>query len=673
MARATLNLGILAHVDAGKTTLTERLLYEAGVIDTVGSVDAGTTRTDSMALERQRGITIRAAVVAFDVAGVRVNLVDTPGHPDFIAEVERVLSLLDGAVLVVSAVEGVQPQTRVLARALRRLGVPTLVFVNKIDRPGADPAGVLAQVGGRLGARAVPMGTVEQPGRRAARFLPWRLDRPESRGSLLDALADGDDRLLAAFVADETAVTGRRLRTALAAQTRGGLVHPVFFGSAVTGAGVAALRRALVELLPCRAGDTRSPASGRVFAIDRNPAGERIAYVRMFTGSLRTRQRLPLHTVGGGGAEAKPTAIRVAEHGDWVGRPVLAAGEIGQLSGLAGVRIGDTVGAPGTAASAQFPPPTLQSVVSPVRPADGTALRAALAQLAEQDPLIGVQSGDGGRELSVRLYGEVQREVLAARLADEYGIEVTFRRSTTICVERPAGTGTAVEYLGSDAHPFRAGIGLRVEPGPPGSGIQWRMAVEPHTIALYVYKSAESFADHMRGYVLGALDEGRYGWRVTDAVLTMVHSDYSVPDGPPSRRGRLSTATDFRNLTPMVVARALDAAGTLVCEPLLRVSVEIPARSVAAVLTALGRLGAAVRDQSVRGDLTTIETVLPAPSLPDLQRRLPGLTGGEGVLESAFAGYRPVAGASPTRRRTSADPLNRAEYLATLSRQGSHA
>ena len=146
MPRGTLNLGILAHVDAGKTALTERLLHAAGVIDTIGSVDAGTTQTDTLALERQRGITIKSAVVSFEIAGVAVNLIDTPGHPDFIAEVERVLSLLDGAVLVISAIEGVQPQTRVLMRALRRLRVPTLLFVNKIDRRGADAGRVLAAI-----------------------------------------------------------------------------------------------------------------------------------------------------------------------------------------------------------------------------------------------------------------------------------------------------------------------------------------------------------------------------------------------------------------------------------------------------------------------------------------------------------------------------------------------
>src|ERR1700710_3033798 len=164
----TLNLGILAHVDAGKTSLTERLLHAAGVIDEIGSVDRGSTQTDSLALERQRGITIKSAVVSFVVDGVTVNLIDTPGHPDFIAEVERVLGVLDGAVLVISAVEGVQAQTRVLMRTLQRLQIPTLIFVNKIDRTGAGYADVLWSLSARLAPGVVAMGSVEHLGTRRA-------------------------------------------------------------------------------------------------------------------------------------------------------------------------------------------------------------------------------------------------------------------------------------------------------------------------------------------------------------------------------------------------------------------------------------------------------------------------------------------------------------------------
>src|SRR6478672_3826242 len=188
----TLNLGILAHVDAGKTTLTERLLYAAGVIDEIGSVDDGSTQTDSLALERQRGITIKSAVVSFVVDDVAINLIDTPGHPDFIAEVERVLNVLDGAVLVVSAVEGVQAQTRVLMRTLQRLRIPTLIFVNKIDRKGARHDELIQSIAERLGATAISMGATADRGTRSASFTPYGPADSDFVARMVDLRADRD-------------------------------------------------------------------------------------------------------------------------------------------------------------------------------------------------------------------------------------------------------------------------------------------------------------------------------------------------------------------------------------------------------------------------------------------------------------------------------------------------
>ena len=183
VSRKTLNLGILAHVDAGKTTLTERLLYDSGVIDQLGAVDAGTTQTDSLPLERRRGITIKSAVASFPIGDVTVNLIDTPGHPDFIAEVDRVLNVLDGVVLVISAVEGVQAQTRILMRSLQRLAIPALLFVNKIDRPGADPGRVLRDITGRLKVAAVADGRRDR--RRDARCQLHRVRSGRRRSSRL--------------------------------------------------------------------------------------------------------------------------------------------------------------------------------------------------------------------------------------------------------------------------------------------------------------------------------------------------------------------------------------------------------------------------------------------------------------------------------------------------------
>src|SRR5688572_14541088 len=255
----TLNLGILAHVDAGKTSLTERLLYAAGVIDEIGSVDDGNTQTDTLALERRRGITIKTAVASFAVDDVAVNLIDTPGHPDFIAEVERVLNVLDGAVLVVSAVEGVQAQTRVLMRTLQRLGIPTLIFVNKIDRGGAQYESLLRSISERLTPQSIPMGSVSGLGTRDAGFKPYGATDAEFVSGLIDLLAGNDDAFLAAYVDDETKISYGRLRDELAAQTGRALLHPVFFGSAATGAGLDSLTAGITQLLPAADGDEDSP------------------------------------------------------------------------------------------------------------------------------------------------------------------------------------------------------------------------------------------------------------------------------------------------------------------------------------------------------------------------------------------------------------------------------
>ncbi len=300
----------------------------------------------------------------------------------------------------------------------------------------------------------------------------------------------------------------------------------------------------------------------------------------------------------------------------------------------------------------------MESVVVAGGGDDRARLRVALAQLAEQDPLIDVRQDDTRQEISVSLYGEVQKEVIQATLASEFGLDVGFSETTTICVERPCGTGEAIELLDAESNPFRATIGLRIEPAPIGSGIEFRLQVGIRTVPMYVYKTRESFADFMTEYVRRSLQEGLSGWQVVDCTVTMTECGYASP---------VSTAADFRKLTPIVVMRALEQVGTVVCEPVVRASLELPTETIGAVLPALARLGAAVETPLPRGRLCTIECVLPAARVHELQRQLPALTGGEGVLESSFAGYRPVSGDPPTRKRTTANPLNLGEYTMHLA------
>ena len=286
----TLNIGILAHVDAGKTSLTERLLFDHGAIDRLGSVDAGNTRTDDGSIERQRGITIRSAVAAFTAGDTQINLIDTPGHCDFIAEVERALEVLDGAVLLLSAVEGVQAQTRVLMRTLRRLRLPTLVFVNKVDRAGARAESLLPDVRRLLTPHVAPLTEVTGLGTPNARVRV--LDEAAARAGLAEALADVDPAVLAAVV-DGPEPTSDQLHAALAARTADGTFHPLYFGSALGGQGVAALVEGVIRLVPPPepVPGTAEPR-GTVFAVRPGAGGERTAYLRLYEGEVTQRQRL---------------------------------------------------------------------------------------------------------------------------------------------------------------------------------------------------------------------------------------------------------------------------------------------------------------------------------------------------------------------------------------------
>ena len=473
---------------------------------------------------------------------------------------------------------------------------------------------------------------------------------------MAELVTEHDDALLAAYIDDDATVSYTRLRKELAAQTKRALVHPVYFGSAVTGAGVETLTTAITEFLPATERNVDAPVSGTVFKVERGPGGEKIAYVRLFTGTIRTRDRLQFR----GTNEGKVTAIRVFDHGSVVQRSSVAAGHIGKLWGLGDIHIGDPIGkSESTVDQHHFAPPTLETVVIPDRPADKGALHAALTQLAEQDPLINLRQDDTRQEISVSLYGEVQKEVIQTTLADDYHLNITFQETTTICIERPVATGAAFELLGvhnfsphqntlptvsDDPNPFLASVGLRIEPAPVDTGVDFRLEIELHgTMPPSFFKAVEET-------VKEALQQGLYGWQVTDCTVFMTHSGY-VPRQSHSHgtfdKSMSSTAGDFRLLTPLVLMNALQQAGTAVYEPMHRFTLELPADLFGPILPVLGRLRAVPRTPLLRGSSYLLEGDIPAARVHELEQLLPALTRGEGVLESAFDHYQPVAGTIP--------------------------
>ena len=648
-----LNIGILAHVDAGKTSLTERLLFEAGVIDRIGSVDKGSTQTDSLEMERSRGITIQSGVVSFTLDGVRVNLIDTPGHSDFIAEVERALRVLDGAVLVVSAVEGVQAQTRVLMRTLMRLRIPTLVFVNKIDRRGARDRELLASVRERLAVACVAVNEVTAIGTPDARACPRPPQDPGFMAELAEVLAEHDDVFLAAYLGEGPPPTAQRYRDGLAAQSRASLVCPVVFGSAVTGQGVPELIRGMRDFLtPVR---EHGPGGLRatVFKIERGRADEKVAFVRVHDGTLQSRETVPFYRRDQHGAvvelHGRVSWTKVFVQGAQTREQPAVAGDIAKVWGLKDIRIGDQLGSADKLPDAGvFAPPNLETMVRPERPQDGPRLFAALARMAEHDPFIGARRDRTTGDVSVRLFGEVQKEVVKATLAQDHGIAVRFEQSRTVCVERPVGVGEALEEIDYDALTyFYATVGLRVEPGEPGSGVTFRLAVELGSLPGALHKAIEET-------VRTTLGQGLYGWEVVDCAVTLTRTGYASP---------VSAAGDFRKVTPLVLMDALRQAGTTVFEPVEQIELEVPGDTVSAVLAKLAEAGAVPEEPEADAGCWRLRGTLAAGAVYELERRLPGLTRGEGMLLTRFDGYRPVVGRIPTRARTDGNPLDRKEYL----------
>ncbi len=633
----TLNLGIVAHVDAGKTTLTERLLFETGVITQIGRVDHGDTITDDDAIERRRGITIRSAVVTFtirrvDGASLKVNLIDTPGHSDFVAEVERALVVLDGAVLVVSAVEGVQPQTRVLIRILERLQIPFLIFANKIDRVGATYDETMAAIREALAGDAVALTRPIELGSRSATVRPP--NNADFLADLVERLAEYDDQVLRRYVDGARPLTEAEALATLSRIAASGNMHPVYFGSALTGIGVADVINGVSRYLPAATASADEPLHASVFKIERGPAGHKMAFARLHAGTLAPRDHVIYHHRSRTGTldrrEGRVTSVSTFTTGTVTVAAPAHGGDIAKIGGLSDIEIGDQLGTwDHTKSGRQFPPPGLEAVVRAQDPADGSAAFEALHQLSEQDPLIDARLDGIDQELTVSLYGEVQKEVLATRLATEFSVDVEFLPTMTVYVERVSGVGEALERVPTQ----NATLGLRVEPGPVGSGVDYRLAVERGWLL-------PSFHTAVEETLPTELSVGLFGWRVTDCVVTLTQSRYCAPTPP---------AGYFRWLTSVVLRKALQAAGTTVCAPVSQFEVEIPAGSVSQVLQGLHAAGATPGPPEMRITRCRITGAIPADQVQAFEQRLPGLTQGEGFFFSQPAGYEPVQGRPPAR------------------------
>ncbi|MEB9458312.1 translation factor GTPase family protein [Bacillus anthracis] len=638
----TINIGIVAHVDAGKTSLTERILYETNVIKEIGRVDSGNTQTDSMELERQRGITIKASVVSFFTDDLKVNVIDTPGHADFIAEVERSFRVLDGAILVISAVEGVQAQTKILMRTLQKLNIPTILFVNKIDRRGANSEKVVKQIKTILSNEAFPFYSVLNEGTKEARIIEYK-----SYDDCIERLAPYNESLLESYVNNEI-VTDTMLREELIKQIAQANVYPIFFGSAMTGIGVSELLENISTLLPANNLSQDEKLSGIVFKIEREPSGEKIAYVRVFSGNLHVRKYVHIQRDQSLPHKEKIKKMCIFHNGDAVQTSTVPSGEFCKVWGLSDIKIGDIIGArTDYIKDIHFAEPQMEAAINAVPKERIHDLYAALMELCEEDPLIQVWKDDIHNELYIRLFGEVQKEVIETTLYEKYNLQVTFSNTRVVCMEKPIGIGISVEVMGEKTNPFYATVGFKVERGELNSGITYTLGVELGSLPLAFHKAIEDT-------VFQTLKQGLYGWEVTDISVTLTHTGYASP---------VTTASDFRNVTPLVLMNALKKAETYVYEPVNAFELTVPEQAISTAMYKLAAIPATFAEPIFNNDSYQLTGSLPVAKTEHFKRMLHSFTEGEGIFTTKPAGFTKITAPFPTRKRVDNNPLNRKDYL----------
>ena len=334
-----INIGIVAHVDAGKTTITENLLYYSGAIKSVGRVDLGNTQTDSMELERKRGITIKSSTISFNWNNVKVNIIDTPGHVDFISEVERSLNSLDGAILVISGVEGIQSQTRILFDTLKELNIPTIIFVNKLDRIGANFNKVFEEIKKNMSNKVVRLQEVYDVGSKAV-YIKKLFDTCIINDDAINVLSDLDEAFLERYIGG-IEPDKEEIQEKLSLYAREGSLYPVFCGAAAIGLGIEDLLDGICSYFPFASNDCESDLSGVVFKIERTSKNEKKVYVRLFGGKISVRDKIQVPNKE---IAEKVKKINRLENGGVVEAQRIEAGDIGILYGLTSFQVGDIIG-----------------------------------------------------------------------------------------------------------------------------------------------------------------------------------------------------------------------------------------------------------------------------------------------------------------------------------------
>jgi elongation factor G len=670
------NIGIIAHIDAGKTTTTERILYYTGRIHRMGEVHEGTATMDHMVQEQERGITIQSAATTTFWLDHQINIIDTPGHIDFTAEVQRSLRVLDGGVVVFDAVAGVEPQSETVWRQADDYGVPRICFVNKMDRTGANFVRTIKMIRERLGANPIaiqwPIGQEsdfhgivdlltmkaymwdEDDLGAASKEVPMPehilAEAEEARAAIIDRIVETDDELMMRYL-DEEEISADELRAALRAATLRGDVTPVLCGTALRNKGVQKVLDAVVHYLPSpldvppiegtnpfteqiemREAKDEEPLSALVFKIVTDPYVGRLAYFRVYSGVLKSGSSVINSTKNR--KERIGRILRMhADHREDLTE--VHAGDIAATLGLKQTFTGETLcdpQAPLILESIDFPEPVISPAIEPKSNADQDKMGIALRALAEEDPTFQVKVDDQTGQTILYGMGELHLEVLVDRLLREFRVaanvgqpRVAYRETITRPVEKAEGkfvrqTGGRGQY----GH-----VILRVEPLPPGSGYEFENALVGGTIP-------REYVNPVNQGIQEALESGLIaGYSVVDIKVTLYDGSFHEVD---------SSEMAFKIAGSMAVKEGLQKGKSVLLEPIMRLEVVTPEEYTGDVIGNLSSRRGTIEGLELRTDgVQSIKAQMPLAEMFGYATRLRSMTQGRGTFTMEFNHYAPVS------------------------------
>lgn len=608
-----INIGILAHVDAGKTTLTESLLYTSGAILELGSVDKGTTRTDTMFLERQRGITIQAAVTSFNWNDYKINIVDTPGHTDFITEVYRSLSVLDGAILVISAKDGVQAQTRILFHALQKMNIPTIIFINKIDQYGINLNNIYQNIKEKLSNDIIVMQNVTLTPEISIKNI---IDLDE-----WDPVISKNDKLLKKYIAGEK-LTIQELTQEEYRCVKKGSLFPIYHGSARNNIGTQQLIEAISNLFCPEMNENDSELCGRVFKIEYTDHKQRLVYLRLYSGTLHLRDTIILPSK----KKVNLTEIYIPSNGEMIQTKIVCSGDIFIIPNNT-LRLNDIIG------NEKILPcnvwndktvPILRTRIEPIKIEEREKLLDALTEIADTDPLLRYYVDTITHEIVISFLGTVQLEVICSLLIEKYHINIRIEDPTVIYLEKPLQKADYTIHIEVPPNPFWASIGLSITPLPIGSGIQYESKVSLGYLN-------QSFQNAVREGINYGLEQGLYGWEVTDCKICFEYGVYYSP---------VSTPSDFRFLAPIVLEQTLKKAGTQLLEPYLSFILFTPQGYLSRAYNDAQKHCAIIETSQSKNDEIIFTGHIPVRCINEYRNTLTLYTNGQAVFLTELKDYQ---------------------------------